>query len=268
VGPQLQTSAQTLLGEFGEQRVLAFFLVLARLSPLFLLAPLFSSKLIPFRVRGIVAVGLAIGLSPMVTAGHAPLPTDVMAIGSLLVKELLIGAAFSYALAATFAALAVAGTLLDTSIGFSYGGLVDPVNGNQSAVLSTAYSMVGLMVFIAIGGEAWVIQGLARTYEVVGLLDYPSLGHMVQGTGAAFVQIFSSAIEVAGPVLLALILTDAAFGVITRVVPQLNVFQVGLPAKVIIGLILIGATMPFVAGWIADQLQADIGAALDTLRVG
>jgi flagellar biosynthetic protein FliR len=267
VGPQLQSSAAQLISEFGEQRVLSFFLVLARISPLFMLAPLFSSKLVPMRIRGVCAVGLAIGLSPVVTAGHPALPTDVMGIGSLLVKELLIGAAFSYALAATFAALAVAGSLLDTTIGFSYGGLIDPVNGTQSAVLTTMYSMVGLMVFIAISGDAWVISGLARTYEVVGLLDYPSLGHLVAGTGAAFVKIFSSAIQVAGPVLLALILTDAAFGVITRVVPQLNVFQVGLPAKVIIGLVLIGATMPFVAGWIADQLQADVGAALDTLRL-
>ena len=267
MGVQLQGSAQQLIADFGEQRVLAFFLVLARLSPLFLLAPLFSSHMVPARVRGIVAVALAIGLSPVVgSANH--LPTDVMAIGALLVKELLIGAAFAYALAATFAAIAVAGSFLDTSIGFSYGGLIDPVNGNQSAVLSSAYSMVGLLVFIAIGGDGWVIQGLARTYDVVGLIDYPSLGHLVGGAGKAFVQIFASAIEVAGPVLLALILTDAAFGVVTRVVPQLNVFQVGLPAKVVIGLLLVGATMPFVAGWMADQLQADVGAALNTLKVG
>jgi flagellar biosynthetic protein FliR len=267
VGSQLQGSASQLIADFGEQRVLAFFLVLARLSPLFLLAPLFSSHMVPGRVRGIVAVALAIGLSPVVSS-HTHLPTDVLAIGSLLVKELLIGAAFAYALAATFAAIAVAGSFLDTSIGFSYGGLVDPVNGNQSAVLSTTYSMVGLLVFIAIGGDGWVIQGLARTYEVVGLADYPSLGHLVSGTGKAFVQVFASAIEVAGPVLLALILTDAAFGVVSRVVPQLNVFQVGLPAKVVVGLILIGATMPFVAGWMANQLQADVASALNTLKVG
>ena len=268
MAPQLQTSAQQLIAAFGEQRVLAFFLVLARISPLFLLAPLFSSKLVPARVRGVVAVGLAIGLSPIVTAGHADLPGDVLGIGSLVVKELLIGSAFAYTLAATFAALAVAGSLLDTNIGFSYGALVDPINGNQSAVLSTAYSMIGLLVFIAIGGDGWVIQGLAHTYDVVGLQDYPSLSHLVAGTGAAFVQIFASAIEVAGPVLLSMILTDAAFGVISRVVPQLNVFQVGVPSKVLIGLVLIGATMPFVAGWIGDQLQNDVGAALKTLKVG
>jgi flagellar biosynthesis protein FliR len=267
VAPQLQNSAQVLIAEFGEQRVLAFFLVLARLSPLFLLAPLFSSKMVPGRVRGILAVALAIGLSPVVTAGHPHLPTDVLGIGSLLLKEILIGAAFAYALAATFSALSVAGSFLDTSIGFSYGGLVDPVNGNQSAVLSTAYSMIGLMVFIAIGGDAWVIKGLARTYDVVSLTQYPSLGHLVNGASGAFVGVFTSAFEVAGPVLLALILTDAAFGMVTRVVPTLNAFQVAIPAKVVLGLLLVGASMPFVAGWLATELQNDVRTALESLRI-
>jgi flagellar biosynthetic protein FliR len=267
VGPQLQTSAQTLLSEFGEQRVLAFFLVLARISPLFLLAPLFSSKMVPARVRTVVAVGLAIGLSPVVASG-AHLPTDVAGIGSLVAKELLIGSAFAYALAATFAALSVAGSFLDTTIGFSYGSLVDPVNGNQSAVLSTTYSMIGLMVFIAIGGDAWVIKGLAHTYDVVSLTQYPSLGHLVEGASSAFVGVFTAAIEVAGPVLLALVLTDAAFGMVTRVVPTLNAFQVAVPAKVVLGLLLIGTSMPFVAGWLGTELQADVRSALESLRIG
>jgi len=241
--------------------------VLARISPLFMLAPLFSSKMVPLRVRAVVAVGLAIGLSPVVSAG-TPLPTDIMGIGSLLGKELLVGGAFAYALAATFAALSVAGSFLDTTIGFSYGSIVDPVNGNQSAVLSSAYSMVGLMVFIAIGGDAWVIKGLAHTYDVVSLTQYPSLGHLVNGASGAFVKVFTSAFEVAGPVLLALILTDAAFGMVTRVVPTLNAFQVAIPAKVVLGLVLIGASMPFVAGWLGSELQTDVRAALDSLRVG
>jgi flagellar biosynthetic protein FliR len=267
VGSQLQTSAQTLISEFGEQRVLAFFLVLARISPLFLLAPLFSSKMVPARVRSVVAVGLAIGLSPVVGSG-THLPTDIGGIGSLLGKELLVGGAFAYALAATFAALSVAGSFLDTTIGFSYGSVIDPVNGNQAAVLSTAYSMIGLMVFIAIGGDAWVIKGLARTYDVVSLTQYPSLGHLVDGATGAFVKVFTAAIEVAGPVLLALVLTDAAFGMVTRVVPTLNAFQVAVPAKVVLGLLLIGASMPFVAGWLGTELQADVRAALESLRIG
>jgi flagellar biosynthetic protein FliR len=267
VGGQLQQSAQTLITEFGEQRVLAFFLVLARISPLFLLAPLFSSKMIPGRVKTVIALGLAIGLSPVVSAGMH-LPTDVMDIAGLIAKELLIGSAFAYTLAATFAAISVAGSLLDTTIGFSYGSLVDPVNGNNSAILSTTYSMIGLMVFIAIGGDAWVIKGLAKTYDVVGLLEYPSINHIVAGATQSFTGVFTAALQVAGPVLLAMILTDAAFGMVTRVVPTLNAFQVAVPAKVVLGLLLVGTSMPFVANWLGAELQTDVRMALDTLRIG
>jgi flagellar biosynthetic protein FliR len=145
--------------------------------------------------------------------------------------------------------------------------MVDPVNGTQSSVLQQAYSLVALMVFIAIGGDAWVIRGFAKTYDVVPLDKSPDLGRLVAGVDSAFVEIFAASIQVAGPVLLALILTDAAFGLVSRVVPQLNVFGVGFPAKVTVGLLLIGASLPFVAGWLADGLQGSVSDALQMLRV-
>jgi flagellar biosynthetic protein FliR len=69
-------------------------------------------------------------------------------------------------------------------------------------------------------------------------------------------------------VIIAVIITDAAFGVVARVVPQLNVFAVGFPAKVAVGFILIGASLPFVAGWLHDELQLSVSAGLHALRVG
>ncbi len=257
---------QQLIAQFGEQQVVGFFAVLARVSPLFVLAPLFSSKSIPPRVRGIVAVALAIGLTPVVVQS-AHLPTDPWGLAGLIGKEILVGAAYAYTLAAMFAALEVAGSFLDTLIGFSFGGLVDPITGNQNAVLARMYGLIGLMIFIAIGGDTWVIQGLARTYDVIGVDQTPSIGALVAGAAHAFSTIFLSAIQVAGPIVLALILTDAAFGVVSRVVPQLNVFAVGFPAKVTIGLLLMGVTMPFVGGWIAAELQQSVFQALQTLRV-
>lgn len=242
-----------LVGRFGEQHVLGFFLVLARLSPLFVLAPLFSSRTIPGRVRGIVAVALSIGLAPVVSAGQE-LPTDAWLIGGLIGKELLIGAAFAFAVGALFAAITVAGSFLDTLIGFSYGGLIDPVTGNQSSVLTQAYALVGVLVFIAIGGDRWMIEGLAGTYDVFSMTETPSLGRLVENSLEAFTGIFGNAIQVAGPVILALILTDAAFGVVSRVVPQLNVFAVGFPAKMVVGLVLIGVSLPYLAGWLEGAL--------------
>jgi flagellar biosynthetic protein FliR len=255
-----------LIARFGEQHVAAFFLVLARIGPLFVLAPLFSSKLLPARIRGIVAVALAIGITPVVSKG-ATVPLDAITMAGLILKEALIGAAFAFSIGALFAAVSTAGTLLDTSIGFSYGSLVDPLTGNQSTVLAQLYSLVGTMVFIVIGGDGWVVRGLARTYDLVGLDQMPDIGRLVGAMTVTFSGIMTAALEVAGPVMLALILTDAAFGVVSRVVPQLNVFAVGFPAKVVVGLLLVAATMPFVAGWISGELQQDVGSALQAIRV-
>ena len=255
-----------IVQQFGEQQVAGFFLVLARISPLFVLAPLFSSNLLPARVRGIVAVALSIGMVPIVATQK--LTTDAIELAGLLGKELLVGLAFAFALGALFAALSVAGTFLDTSIGFSFGSIVDPITGSSAAVLAQLYSLIGVLIFIAIGGDAWVVQGIARTYELVPLESFPSLGLLTEGALKAFVGIFGAAIQVAGPVLLALILTDAAFGMVSRVVPQLNVFAVGFAAKIVVGLLVLGVTLPFMAGWLSNELEASVSDALKMLRVG
>jgi flagellar biosynthetic protein FliR len=255
-----------LLQQVGEQHVISFFLVLARIGPLFVIAPLFSSKMIPMRARGVAAVALAVGMSP-IALKDATVPTDALALAGLIGKEALVGFAFAFAISVLFAAVSIAGSFIDTLIGFSYGGLVDPVNGNQSSVLSQMYTLVGVMIFIAIGGDTWMIQGLAKTYDLVGLTDMPAIGALVGGAQHTFSTIFVSAVEIAAPVLIALIITDAGFGVVSRVMPQLNVFAVGFPAKILVGFLIVAASLPFVAGWIGNELQRSVMSALQTLRV-
>ena len=255
-----------LIEQFGEQHTAGFVLTLGRIGPLFVIAPLFSSKLIPTRAKMIVALALAVGLYPIALKGEK-LPTEAMSIGGLMIKEILVGLAFAFALAALFAALAVAGSFLDTLIGFSFGSLVDPINNMQTGVLTQLYSLVGVAIFVAIGGDAWVIRGLSSTYEVIPLEALPDIGAMAAGAQEVFSKIFISAIEVAAPVLLAVIITDAGFGVVSRVMPQLNVFAVGFPAKILVGFVLIGASLPFVADWIGNQLTESVRSALQTLQV-
>jgi flagellar biosynthetic protein FliR len=255
-----------LLTTVGPSQLVGFLLVLTRLAPLFLFAPMFSSKMVPMRVRGIVAVALAIGLSPLALAGQTT-PTDAIEIAGLVVKELLVGLAFAFVVGILFAALSVAGTIIDTLIGFSFGAMVDPITGNQGTVLSQTYALMGVMVFIAINGDAMLIQGFAKTFELVPLLDSPAMGKMIEGAVGAFAGIFSAAIQICAPVLLALVLTDIAFGLVTKVVPQLNVFSMGLPTKVVVGIIIMAASLPFVAGYVADELQTSVETALGSLGV-
>jgi flagellar biosynthetic protein FliR len=262
-------SPQDLLERFSQQQVLAFSLVLARVAPLFWLAPLFSSKAFPTRVRTVTALALAIGISPAATRalGEARVPDETWALAGLMGKELLVGTAFAFCIGALFAALGAAGAILDLSIGFQLGGVIDPLAGQQSSLLQQLYAMIGVLVFIAIGGDGWVIAGLARTYDAVPLLDSPQLGSLTEAAQVAFSGVFGAALQICAPVLLALIITDAAIGVVSRVVPQLNVFAVGFPAKIAVGLLVVGASLPFAAGWLGDELQRSVTQALQSLKV-
>jgi flagellar biosynthesis protein FliR len=256
-----------LIQAVGANQTAGFILVLARISPLFVLAPIFSSRMMPARAKSVAAVALAIGMAPVALAGaKQKVPTDVLPLAELVVKELLIGLAFAFAVAVVMQAMSIAGSFLDTLVGYSFGSLVDPVTGNQAQVLTQVYSLVGVMIFIAIGGDAWVIKGLAETYDLVPLLAFPSLGALVGGANAAFVNIFVSALEIAAPVLIAVTITDAAFGIVSRVSPQMNVFAVGLPAKIIVALLILGASLPFVAGYLDDAMRGGITDSLNSIK--
>lgn len=256
-----------MIEQLDRNTIVGFLLVLSRVSPLFLLAPPFNSTMVPMRARAIIATGIAIGISPLALHGQH-IPSDAMQITELALKEIIIGLSFAMAIACLFAAVDTAGSLIDSQIGLSYGSLINPVDNTQSGSISQLYSMVGILVFIAIDGESWVIRGLAKTYEMVPMLALPSLSKLTASVVSAFTGIFGAALEVAAPVLLALILTDVAFGVVSRVVPQLNIFAVGFPVKIIVGLLVVAAALPFMGGWFYDQMQRSVETGLSGIGVG
>jgi flagellar biosynthetic protein FliR len=256
-----QLTLSTLLHQIGSDKVTGFFLVLARVSPLFVLAPLFSSKMVPARVKAIVAVGLSIGLTPIAVHGQQ-IPTEPMAVAGLLVVQVLVGLAFAFAVGMVLAAIEAAGALTDMVAGFSFGSVIDPVNGNQGGTMTNFYSIVGLAMFIAIGGDAWTLRGLSRTFDLVPLTKAPAIPTLTSGVEQAFSTIFVSAVEVCAPVLLALLITDVAFGMVSRVVPQLNVFGVGFPMKVGVAILVVAASLPFLGAFMTDQISNAVSTAL------
>jgi flagellar biosynthesis protein FliR len=256
-----------VLAQLDRNTIVGFILVLARVSPLFLLAPPFNSSMVPARARLIIAVGISVGIAPLALHGLA-IPSDAMKIAGLALKEIVVGLGFAFSIACLFAAVDAAGSMIDTQIGMNFGSLLNPVDNTQSGSISQLYSMVGILVFIAIDGEAWVIRGLSRTYELVPMLSTPSISKLTAAAASAFEGIFTAALEIAGPVLLALILTDVAFGVVSRVVPQLNIFAVGFPMKMIVGLLVVAAALPFMSGWFVDQLQRSVETGLSGIGVG
>jgi flagellar biosynthetic protein FliR len=246
--------------------LVAFVLVLARVTPLFVIAPLFSSQMLPAHVRGIIAVAISIGLAPIALHGQH-IPTDPFVLGGLVIEGMLVGGGLAMTLAVLMAAVESAGGVIDVLSGFSYGELINPSNGEQSAVMARFYSLVGTLIFLVIGGDAWTLRGLDRTFALVPLTGEPQLSSLVGGVEQVFAGVFIAALEVAAPVLVALLITDVAFGVVSRVVPQLNVFAVGFPTKVAVAMLVVGASLPFTATWISNQLSVSVGDALGALHV-
>jgi flagellar biosynthesis protein FliR len=258
------TLSHVLAALGGGQPVTGFFLVLARITPLFVVAPLFSSNMIPSSVKGVVAVAFSIGLTGIAMHGQH-VPGDPLPVAVLMLENLLVGLLLAFAVAGMFAAVQTAGGLADIVSGFSFGATVDPINGNQGGTFSELYGMVGVMLFIAIGGDAWILQGLRRTFDLVPLTKGPHIDSMVSGAETAFGAIFIGGIEVAAPAILALLITDVAFGLVSKVVPQLNVFSVAFPLKVGVALLVVSACLPFLGGWMSNQMYSSVATALHAL---
>ena len=226
----------TALG--GGQPVTGFFLVLARITPLFVVAPLFSSTMIPNPVKGVIAVAFAIGLTSIAMHGQH-IPTDPLPVVELLVVNMLVGLLLAFTVSLVFAAIQTAGGLADIVSGFSFGATVDPINGNQGGTFAELYGLIGVMLFIAIGGDAWLLHGLTRTFELVPLTKGPHIGSIVAGAETAFSAMFVAAVEVAAPMI--------------------------LPLKVGVSLLVVSASLPFLGGWMSNQMYTSVATALNAL---
>jgi len=259
-----QSVLNAVLHEIGPGRIFGFFLVLARITPLFVVAPLFSSQMLPTQVRTIIAVALSIGLTPIAMHGQT-LPSDPLIIAFLFVTNTLTGLGFAVAVAAVIAAVESAGAFLDVIAGFSYGQLINPMDGTQSGVLTNLYSLVGLMLFIVIGGDAYMLRGIEHTFALVPLTGAPNITSLAAGIDLAASTIFVAALEIAAPALLALLITDIAFGLVSRVMPQLNVFAVGFPMKIGVALLVVIAALPFLGGFISNQVASAVTSALQAV---
>jgi flagellar biosynthesis protein FliR len=245
--------------------LMGYILVLCRVGGLFVLAPIFSGRLIPAHAKLIVAGAISFAMMPLVTHG-AKIPTDA-AIVPLIMKELLVGLGIALALGVVAAGIASAASVLDTMIGFSFAQLVDPLTQVQSAVVGQLYSLFSVLVFLMIGGDHLMIQGIAASYRLVPLGRTPSIAQFGALAEHDVGQVFLIGLEVAAPVLIALLLVDVALALTARAVPTMNVFMVGLPAKILVGLGAIAASLPFVAAHLQDELQQAVFQALGALRV-
>jgi flagellar biosynthetic protein FliR len=253
------------LPQFAGDQAVAFMLVLCRVGGLFLLAPVFSGRMIPVQAKLIIAGAISFTLMPLVTAQGVP---QGIAVLPLMLKEVIVGLAFAMSLGAIGAAVQFAASILDTMMGFSYAALIDPVNQSPTAVLGQFYSIFSVLVFLLIGGDKLMIMGLAASYDMIPVGTLPSFARLGALATDDLATVAVVGLEIGAPVVIALVVVDVAFGLVARAVPQMNVFVVGLPAKILVGFAAIAASLVFVTGDIEAMFQQAVSHALAALKGG
>lgn len=218
-------------------QALLFVLMTARLGAMLATAPPFAGRAIPMRIKAGLAVLLAwIALPLTPGAGavvEAPSALEVLLLGG---KEVLIGVTFGLIVRTVFAGVAYAGMLIDLNAGFALAQAVDPTSGVSISVLGRWYTLIATSVFLTIGGAQWLAGGIVKSFELIPPLAMPDLGALITGFLGAADDMFLIAIQIAAPLMVALVVTDVSLGLISRAVPQMNVFIVGLPLKIVVAL--------------------------------
>lgn len=244
-----------------------FALVSARVVGLMMMAPLWSMQAIPARIRGAAAVVLTLMLlpsaaaAPVDLAGPMPLP--------LLVIEFLIGLAIGLTAAVFLHGLTVAAEVLGLQMGLSLGAALGGMTEMGTPGIGQLYAQTALVIFATLGGHVILITALGGSLVVLPLgssIEVVDGGRSLLGVVGG---VFSTAVRVAAPVMVALLVANLALALLNRAVPQLNTMMVAVPITIAVGLVAIGSTLMLfgaeAARWVAG-LQDGSTALVGALR--
>lgn len=242
----------------------SFLIIFGRLSGLFLSAPIFGSRQIPVRIKVLIIILLSATLAyftPIKYALEIDTPGQFVAA---LVLEVVVGYTIGFVAYLVFAAIQLAGQLMDMQMGFGIVNVVDPQTGTQIPLMGNLTQTMALLIYLAVDGHHYLLQALIQSYQVIpvmGLhLDLDFRDILIQLT----VYMFVIAVKISAPIVVAVLTTDIAMGFIARTVPQMNVFIVGLPLKIMVGLITLLVLLP-VYLWLFGILFARFFTYLDNV---
>lgn len=240
--------------QFMEESIFLFILILTRVGGVLASAPMFGSLNVPPTLKIGLAALVALLLAPVV--GPAPAVVGIWDGLLLIIMELIVGLMIGLVTYFVFVAAQLAGQIVDLQMGFGIVNVIDPVTSNQVSIMGQFKFLIVILVFLAVDGPHIVLRAASESYDVV------PIGQGVLGSAgweyfsSRFSQVFILAIRFAAPTIGALLLTNLALGVMARTVPQMNVFIVGLPVSIAVGLFSVAMASSFLALTVAGHYRS------------
>lgn len=218
----------------------------ARILSMISVAPLFGHRAIPARVK----VGLGLLLAIAIAPGLPPLPAVAPFSFDgvlLLTQQVLIGLAIGFTMRIVFAGIELAGELAALTMGLSFASFFDPNSSSEASVLSQWFGWLALMVFVSSNLHLALLASMADSFHSLPISALPvGLGpfKLVTRYGG---HIFAIGLQLALPIVAALLVTNLALGILTKAAPQLNIFAIGFPVTLGIGFLMTAMVLPYLA---------------------
>lgn len=239
-----------------------FLLLFLRVTGLFLMSPIFGRRNIPNRTKlGLALLITYILIMVVPWEGEEYVPFNIYKFALACIKELLFGFTLGYLTTLFFSIVLTAGEWIDTNIGFGMVNIFDPYNNMQVPLIGNFLHVLALIIFFSVDGHHALIQLLASSFFHVPagqLIISPNIGLVIL---EFFISSFLLAIRIAIPVIAAALIAEAALAIVMRSVPQMNVFVLGMPLRVILGLLVLIVMLPayqtFLVG-VFDNMNSSI----------
>jgi flagellar biosynthetic protein FliR len=232
---------------FTEEQILnqvaLFIWPLMRISAMFVSIPLFSIRAVPARVRLILSIAITLVIMPLLP----PLPPVAMFSYTgfmMALTQFVIGLTTGFILQLVFAAVVFTGQGVALSMGLGFSMMVDPQNGQQVPVIAQLYTVTTTLIFISLDGHLMLIQMLLDSFKTLPIgvdgIDKADIWSILLWSS----RMFAGGLLLAMPIIASLLLVNVIFGVAARSAPQLQIFSVGFPVTLMLGLLLVWKTLP------------------------
>ena len=241
-----------------------FLLILLRVSALLIVAPIFGHRLFLARAKVGLAVMVSMVIFPIVDRFDVPvgfLPYAVMMVG-----EVIMGLVIGYAVLLLFIGIQFAGQLAGLQMGFGIVNVIDPASHDQVSIIGQFLNILAILLMLTLDGHHIILNGLMTSFDAVPLGGVVLKALVAHKMIALTAEVFVIAIKVSAPIMIALFLISTAMGVLARTVPQMNVFIVGFPVQLAVGMSVLMATLPLFQIMIERALkllERDVLALID-----
>lgn len=253
------------LAELLQWNLSLFLLIFSRWAGMIMIAPVFGATGVPGLIKLGLAAGLSVVLYPLVWAGSPEIPLELFPYIGILIKEMLVGITFGFILNLITCILQGAGQLIDFQAGFIMGSTVDPIHGTQTPMTGRFLMVLATMLLLATDCHHYIIAALVKSYEYIPI-NPEGLSYGVAFYIKITAQVVALSLQMALPVYGALFLADISVGLLTKTVPQLNIFSVIFPVKIIFAVTLLFLMIPFFGESVTRLFNLTIEWIFELLR--